>query len=134
MQTHSIANTPSKVIPVNKKQKASLPKSFDQFYDDLLFVLSKHKVIYTMTQHAENRVSIRERSIYVATGRSKGVYKEVPFEFISTAYEALKNSGRLSQTSLSRKLNVKRSAFIFAAFSLLGYINYTPNDNCLTTR
>jgi len=111
--------------------KIVLPKQFEIFYNDLLCELAKKSSINTMTENKENKIRIENRKIFVATKKSEPEFKEIPLNFIKTAYEELLKNNEVTQTYLSKTLYVKRSAFILAAFSLLGYIAYDENKNSI---
>lgn len=109
----------------------NIPIKFEDFFDDLLCELAKKSSINTMNEDKENKIRIENRKIFVVTKKSEPEFKEIPLKFIKTTYEELLRNNEVTQTYLSKTLNVKRSAFIMSAFSLLNYIAYDENENSI---
>jgi|ERR1035437_1522681 hypothetical protein len=112
--------------------ESNFPQNFELFYNDLLCALEKVSSIKTMTQKRENKIRLENRRILVATKRSNPKYEEIPLEFIRKTYDELLTKNEVTQSYLSKNLNVKRSAFIMSAFSLLtDYITYDKDTNSI---
>ncbi len=109
----------------------TLPFSFNDFQEELLRVLSKTKEVNTLSRNKKNRIIVKDGVIKVQTDRSFPEYEDIPQEFIKITYEALKKDSYVKQSDLSKKLYVKRSAFIMAAFTLLEYIEYDKDENSI---
>jgi hypothetical protein len=112
--------------------KSSFPRNFELFYNDLLCALEKVSSIKTMTQKRENKIRLENRIIYVATQKSMPNYVKIPLKIIKKSYDELLTNNEVTQSYLSETLNVKRSAFIMSAFSLLtDYITYDKGNNSI---
>jgi len=107
------------------------PNNFDLFFNELLCCLAKNAIVETKRKKQINRIMLKERKIFVSTKRSGDEYKEIPLKFIQITYDYLVSGNELTQEFLSKSLYVKRSAFIFASFSLLDFVEYDFNKNSI---
>jgi len=105
--------------------------NYEKFYKELISVLKKTKTIKTCSKGKINRIKIIDSKIYVATLHSHWQYKEIPEEFIKKAFNAVVKQKEVTQYRLSKELNIKRSAFIMAAFNLLTSIKYDCQNNSI---
>lgn len=104
--------------------------TFENFYDLLLCELAKRSFILTKKQGKRNDIRLENRKVFVRTKKSGLKYEEIPLDFIKTAYDYLVENGEVTQNHLSKELNVKRSAFIISAFSLIeDSILYVKEEN-----
>lgn len=106
---------------------------FEEFYSRLLEELNRHEVIYTRSKHHPNYLRYDGEQIYIRTNKSSPDDRLIPEDMIRTSFRLLKQEREVTQGFLqSAPNNVKRSAFIMAAFPLLDdLINYNPEHNSL---
>mgnify|MGYP001614236590 CR=1 FL=1 len=93
------------------------------------------RVIRTLATNRPNHFKIENGKIIVATKRTNfDVFKEVPRDMFERTYNTLEQTPghNLSQQQISRGINVKRSAFVMAALSLLPEIRYRTDNNSLS--
>jgi hypothetical protein len=91
-----------------------------------------HYEIYTKKQKQLNLIRLGHNSLEVATKKDWNVFNNIPISMISRTYDTLIKSGQLTQSEISKGLNIKRSAFIIAALDLLPEIRYNEADNSLS--
>ena len=88
--------------------------------------------IVTKANKELNLIKIDNNRIMVATKKTNWKsFKEIPFSMIETVYNELEINRTLTQSQISKGLNVKRSAFIISALSLLPEIEYEEVKNAL---
>ena len=102
-----------------------------EIYPDILNALRKNNIYYTKTRNEANHVMIENEDILVMTKRSKPDYQHIPYELFNDTWEILNDQKTLTQNELSQGFNIKRSAFMLIAFSLLNYVDYDSTDNSL---
>ena len=102
--------------------------SFEKVWNDLIDVLEKDRVVYTLSRQCRNEVSdISEEGIQVITKRSFPDCHLVPKWMFEEAVNHIREHGSLSNRTLLNTLNIKRSSFVMAALSKLDYIDYKTN-------
>ena len=100
--------------------------SFKRVWNDLINVLEKDRVVYTLYRKCRNEVAdiFKEKGIQVITKRSSPKSHLVPKWMFEVAVNHIREHGSLSNPTLLNTLNVKRSSFVMAALSKLDYIEY----------
>jgi len=97
----------------------------------LLAKLSERELHYTKTNRAPNWVEVRGREVYVMTRKSDPDYQLIPHDYFVKTWEILCREGSVTQTELSKKHIIKRSAFMLIAFDLLDFVTYDSESNGL---
>ena len=88
--------------------------------------------IYTKARKQLNLINIDQEVIKVATKKDDWrVFKEIPFYMFELTYNELEEEKSLTQVYIRDDLDVKRSAFIIAVFSLLDEIEYDESSNTI---
>ena len=100
-------------------------------YPDILNALRKNTIYYTKTRNETNHVMIENEDILVMTKRSKPNYQHIPYELFNDTWEILNDQKTVTQDELNQIFNIKRSAFMLIAFSILDYVDYDSTDNSL---
>jgi hypothetical protein len=114
-------------------------KNFDDSkFQELLTLIKKlnrnsngHYELYTKKQKQLNIIRLGPNTIEVATKKDWNVFNKIPINMINHTYEALRKNDQLTQSEISKGLNIKRSAFIIAALDLLPEIEYDETTNSL---
>ena len=102
--------------------------SFEKIWNDLGEVLDEEKTIHTLAKNCPNEIiDIDNDGIWVMTEKSSPNSEQVPRWMFKRAIEYLIEHGSLSNSTLVKSLNVKRSSFVMAALSRLDYIGYEIN-------
>lgn len=102
--------------------------SFQEVWNDLIDVLDREKVIYTLAIRRYNKITgIDNDGIFVMTEKSSPNSEPVPKGMFEKAITYLIEHGSLSNDTLLNELNVMRSSFVMAALSRLEYIGYETN-------
>lgn len=110
-------------------------KDFEtEIYPNILQLLKKNNVYYTKNRKYENHVIIENQDILVMTKRSKPNYQHIPYELFNDTWKILNEQKTVTQHELSQIFNIKRSAFMLIAFSLLDYVDYDSTDNSLNIK
>ena len=103
----------------------------NNIYPDILDALEPDTTYYTKTRNEPNHVIIENQDILVMTNRSKPDHQHIPYELFHDTWKILNNQKTVTQNELSSRFNIKRSAFMLIAFSLLDYVDYNSTDNSL---
>ena len=99
--------------------------SVEKVWNELLGVLEEGEVIYTLARRRPNEITdIDDDGIRVLTERSSPNSELVPKWMFETAIQYLVEYKSLSNATLLKTLNVKRSSFVMAALSKLDYVDY----------
>lgn len=102
-----------------------------EVYTDILEKLSLKNKYITKTDYKTNHVKIIDNKVFVKTEKSAPNFEEIPSEMFEKTWDILCDLKRVTQRDLSKKYNIKRSAFILIAFDLLEYVKYNSFDNSL---
>ena len=100
-------------------------------YPDILNALKNDTTYYTKTKNEPNHVIIENNDILVMTNRSKPDHQHIQYELFHKTWKILNDQKTVTQNELSNRFNIKRSAFMLIAFSLLDYVDYSSTDNSL---
>ena len=103
----------------------------NKIYPDILNALKNDTTYYTKTKNEPNHVLIENNDILVMTNRSQPDYQHIPYELFHKTWKILNDQKAVTQNELSSRFNIKRSAFMLIAFSLLDYVDYDSTDNSL---
>ena len=102
--------------------------SFQKVWHDLINVLDREKVIYTLARRRSNRITdIGNEGIWVMTEKSSPNSELVPKWMFETAITHLFERNALLNTALLDELHVMRSSFVMAALSRLDYVRHETN-------